>query len=147
MQTVRQFLTKDHHRCDDLFATAEAAAQHEDWVTCKSDFQSFHAAMENHFMMEEQVLFAQLEELNGQPLGPELMMRMEHDQMRELFEQMEEAVAEKDVDGYLGTSETLLVFMQQHNMKEEQILYGMADNVLGEASTEVVDNMEKVSGS
>ncbi len=30
MQTVRNFLTMDHHRCDDLFATAEAAAQQED---------------------------------------------------------------------------------------------------------------------
>ncbi len=147
MQTVRNFLTMDHHRCDDLFATAEAAAQQEDWVTCRSDFQQFHSAMKNHFMMEELVLFKQIEELTGQPMGPEPMMRMEHEQMRELFEQMEESVAQKDVDGYLGTSETLLIFMQQHNMKEEQILYEMADSVLGETSQEVVHSMEKMSGA
>ncbi|MCP4075054.1 MAG: hemerythrin domain-containing protein [Gammaproteobacteria bacterium] len=147
MQTVRNFLTVDHHRCDELFAAAEAAAQQEDWVACELDFQGFHSAMKNHFLMEEQVLFPQIEELNGQPIGPEPMMLMEHEQMRELFEQMEESVEQKDVEGYLGASETLLVFMQQHNMKEEQILYEMADSILGETSPEVVHGMEKVSGA
>ena len=147
MQTVSHFLTADHRCCDELFATAEAAAQQEDWVECERDFHSFHSAMKNHFMMEEQVLFPQLEELAGQAMGPVQVMRMEHEQMRDLFEQMEEFVAQKDRDGYLGASETLLTFMQQHNIKEEQILYAMADSVLGDTSPEVVQHMEKVRGT
>ncbi len=147
MQTVSHFLTADHRRCDELFATAEAAALQEDWVICERDFHGFYSAMKNHFMMEEQVLFPQLEGPAGQAMGPVQVMRMEHEQMRDLFEQMEESVAQKDVDGYLGASETLLAYMQQHNMKEEEILYTMADSVLGDGGPEVVERMEKVSGA
>ena len=145
MPTVSQFLTADHRRCDEIFASAEEAAQQNDWVVCERDFHRFLAAMEHHFKMEEQVLFPQLEELTGQGMGPVQVMRMEHEQIRELIEQMEDAVGQKDSDDYLGAAETLLTFMQQHNMKEEQMLYAMADNVLGNTGPEVVQRMEKMN--
>ena len=39
-------------------------------------------------------------------------------------------IAQRDADGFLGNSETLNTLMQQHNMKEESILYPMTDRVL-----------------
>ena len=33
-------------------------------------------------------------------------------------------------DDYLGIADTLLILMQQHNMKEEQMLYNMMDQHL-----------------
>ena len=55
-------------------------------------------------------------------MGPTRMMRMEHEQMRQLFSELAEALENRDKDGYLGLSETLMILMQQHNMKEEQVL-------------------------
>ena len=78
-------------------------------------------------------------------MGPTETMRMEHRQMTDLVSQMTDAVQQRDKNGFLGLSETLLMIMQQHNMKEEQMLYRMADQVLGGESAIVVDNMKKVA--
>ncbi len=50
--------------------------------------------------------------------------------MRELIAQMSEAVARQDSDTFAGAADTLLVLMQQHNLKEENILYPMCDRLL-----------------
>ena len=63
--------------------------------------------------------------------GPTEMMRYAHEQMRALLAQMREACAARDADAYGGAAETLLMLMQQHNMKEENILYPMCDRALG----------------
>ena len=54
-------------------------------------------------------------------------MRMEHQQMRALVQHLDNALAAQDKDEYLGLSETLMVMMQQHNMKEEMMLYPMME--------------------
>ena len=62
--------------------------------------------------------------------GPTQVMRMEHQQMRALVQDLDNALAAQDKDEYLGLSETLMVMMQQHNMKEEMMLYPMmAQNI------------------
>ena len=57
-------------------------------------------------------------------------MRGEHRQMRQLLEQMRGGLAARDGDAFDGGAETLLILMQQHNMKEENILYPMCDSAL-----------------
>ena len=57
---------------------------------------------------------------------------------------MANAVDKKDVDDYLGFSETLLIIMQQHNVKEEQVLYPMADQVLGSEIGALFDSMNAI---
>jgi iron-sulfur cluster repair protein YtfE (RIC family) len=52
------------------------------------------------------------------------------------------AVANADHDRYLGLSETLNMLMQQHNLKEENMLYPMSDQVLGGARDEVIHSVE-----
>ncbi len=129
---IRQFMAQDHRDCDLLFAKAENAAADSDWQTASQAFSEFTHAMERHLGVEEQTLFPAFEEETGVLTGPTEMMRMEHDQMRVLFVEMKYAVQQKDSDEYLGISETLLILMQQHNMKEEQILYSMMDQRLPE---------------
>ena len=129
--SITDFLSHDHRACDQLFAEAEAAASRRDWATAQKVTRRFLDAMDHHFRMEEEVLFPRFEEATGMHGGPPQMMRFEHQQMRGLFEDLAQAVAKGDDAAYLGTSETLLVMMQQHNMKEENILYPMCDNALG----------------
>ncbi len=121
----------DHHKhCDDLFADAEAAARDGDWTKCAEAYKSFHNQLEAHFSTEEQVLFPAFEEATGMAGGPTRVMRIEHTQMRDLLAQMASALAGKNEEGFLGSAETLLVLMQQHNMKEESMLYPMCDRSL-----------------
>ena len=133
----------DHHRhCDDLFAAAEEAALAGDWNTALPAFERFNAQMQAHFDAEETLLFPAFEAATGMSAGPTKMMRFEHDQMRGLLAQLAAACEARDSQGYGGDAETLLMLMQQHNMKEENILYPMCDQSLGEEAERVSAKME-----
>lgn len=141
MPTITDTMSTDHHRCDEIFAKAEETISKGDWDQGATAFQEFVDAMEKHFTMEEGVLFPTFEQRTGMTSGPTTVMRMEHMQMRQLFSDMDDSVKEKDQDKYLGLSETLLMVMAQHNTKEEQILYTMADQTLRGDADEVLRQM------
>lgn len=145
MNTITDFLTPDHHRCDTIFADAETAAASGDWDKATAAFNHFVDALRHHFAMEEEVLFRTFDERTGMAMGPTETMRLEHRQMTDLISEMADAVQQHDKNDFLGLSETLLMIMQQHNMKEEQMLYRMADQVLCDESNRVVDNMKKIA--
>lgn len=130
MQTITEYLSAEHHHCDNLFADAEAAAAAGDLAAAQAGFTAFRQGMERHLSKEESIMFPAFEEASGSRMGPTSVMRMEHEQMRELFAEMQAALDANDTDTYAGLSETLLVLMQQHNFKEEQMLYQMADRTL-----------------
>ena len=142
--TITEFMTNDHRRCDDLFSTAEELIAKEEWEKGGAAYRDFYEAIEHHFKMEEEVLFPSFEQETGSTAGPTMMMRHEHQQMKELFSAMAKAVLESNQDSFLGNSETLLIIMQQHNMKEEQMLYPMASNALEDKSEEVLQQLQSI---
>ncbi len=144
METIVQTFSYDHSRCDQLFAKAEECVAKKDWESATTEFASFIAAMERHFRMEEDVLFPSIEERMGQ-IGPVRVMRMEHQQMRDLFVEMQDSVTQQDGDEYLGLSETLLMLMQQHNGKEEHMLYPLGDRVLQHDASSIIDQMQQTA--
>lgn len=144
MSTILQFLGSDHRACDDLFALAEEAAGNNNWGSARDLFGKFQAAMAHHLGMEEEVLFPAFEERTGMSAGPTQVMRMEHEQMRALIDDMAAAAEAGNVSAYLGASETLNMLMQQHNLKEENMLYPMADRALGADGEVVIRSMEAV---
>ena len=142
MSTITDVLSFDHTRCDDLFADAEERVSRRQWGSVDTLFSGFKDAMEQHFSVEETLVFPEFERRTGQTMGPTRVMRMEHSQMRELMEEMRQSVAAKDAEAYLGQSETLLMIMQQHNLKEEQMLYPMTDQVLGDDAPDLVAGIQ-----
>ena len=131
MSLPTEILPAHHRHCDDLFVAAEEAVQRGDWAAAAPSFEHFHDQMKAHFAAEEELLFPAFEAATGMSAGPTKMMRYEHEQMRSLLSQLAAACAAHDSDGYAGAAETLLMLMQQHNMKEENILYPMCDQALG----------------
>jgi hemerythrin-like domain-containing protein len=100
--------------------------------------------MRRHFSREEEVLFPAFEAATGMTSGPTAVMRMEHRQIEQLMASLQEALDRRDRDEYLGVSETLLMLMQQHNAKEENILYPMADRSLAAAGDRVLERMRAI---
>jgi len=135
----------DHSRCDQIFAETEELISDENWVQGGARFLDFNNAMLHHFDVEETVLFPRVEEGNAMAGGPVQMMRSEHEQMRDLLRIMSDAVERQDQDDYLGYAETLLIIMQQHNTKEEQILYPMADQTLSAEIEDILQCLDAVS--
>ena len=143
MKTITEFMTADHTACDDEFARAEEAALANNWSKAETAFNKFRDDMAHHFKMEEEVLFPALKSAGG-PAGPVHVMLMEHAQIKELLKQMAEAVAQKNAKSYGGLSETLLIVLQQHNHKEENILYAIADEILAQERDALLDRMQAV---
>lgn len=135
MPTLTEPLRDHHQHCDDLFVAAENAVRAGDWTGAGPAMTAFLDAMETHFAAEEEMLFPAFEAATGMSMGPTHVMRHEHAQMRELFKQMREALSGGDAKAYASAADTLLVLMQQHNMKEENILYPMCDRNLGAEAT------------
>ena len=142
MTTIRNLMTDDHRRCDDFFADAEQAVGKGNLEAAGAAFAHFRLATLAHFDSEEKTLFPTFEAKTGMTMGPTQVMRMEHAQMRSLFDDAGAALVSGDVDDYLGIAETLLIMMQQHNMKEESILYPMCDQHLADELPELLPRLE-----
>ncbi len=143
MSTIKEYLSADHGRCDELFANMEDAASN-DIETSKEAYELFAGETERHFQMEERVMFPEFEQKTRMTQGPTAMMRHEHTQMRGLIKDMGDAIDAKDKDKFFGSSETLMILMQQHNMKEEQMLYTMAQQHLSAESDRIVEMMKSM---
>jgi hemerythrin-like domain-containing protein len=145
MNEITEYLTEDHEHCDILFAETERNVADGAWEKASVGYASFIGAVLRHFAREESILFPEFEARTGITGGPTAMMRVEHDQMRQIMESMAAAVSQRDGNAYLGLAETLLMLMRQHNMKEERILYPMADQALPNAES-LVERMTGVPG-
>jgi iron-sulfur cluster repair protein YtfE (RIC family) len=146
MASLLGHLAADHSDCDKSFAEAEQAAAAGDWKGAQAAFSRFAGRMARHFAMEEEVLFPAFEARTGNNQGPTRVMRLEHAEMRELIDALREAIERCDAPGFAGNAETLLVLMQQHNLKEEQILYPMCDRLLARESDALLARMETIAG-
>lgn len=148
MTDPTQPLHQHHKHCDELFARAEELAYAGDWNAGAAATARFVGELEAHFATEEQVLFPAFEAATGMSGGPTQVMRMEHTQMRNLTAQLRGAVDKQDRDAFAAAADPLLILMQQHNMKEENILYPMCANSLsGTAGLDVAGALrERVEG-
>lgn len=142
MELISDYMTRHHKHCDDAFARAEDMAAASDWIGLARDGGMFLHEIERHIGLEENLLFPAFEERTGMTSGPTETMRMEHEQMRGMFAQMRAAIEAKDAALYLGVSQTLLILLQQHNMKEESMMYPMLDQSLGDDAPGLLSQLE-----
>ena len=144
MNTVQFIMSENHRHCDDLFAAVEQMANDGSWASAGAAFATFSETMLAHFEAEEAVLFPAFEAKTGSRMGPTQVMRNEHAQMRELIEAADAAILAQDAEDYLGFTETLLIMMQQHNLKEENVLYPMCDQHLAGQAASLLQGLDKV---
>jgi hemerythrin-like domain-containing protein len=125
------FFEQDHRDCDARWADVEELLDTQDIDAARPAWQKFDTGMRRHIAMEEEVLFPAFESaarMGGG--GPTAVMRMEHKQMIGLLEQIDAAIESSDAEQAMDLGDTLLMLIQQHNIKEEGMLYPMAENVL-----------------
>ena len=135
---ITDAFTSDHHRCDLLLAEAERQFAGGDWPAAEGAAEGLADAMERHFALEEGVLFPELAQIFRVAEHPIEVMLAEHTQMRALFADLRDAVASQDKSAALGILETLHFLVQQHNYKEEGVLYPMADGALPTQGARIV---------
>ena len=131
MQKISQLLSTDHRDGDRSLVALEGAVDGADWTAAENHLRAVAGSLERHFSAEEGVIFPALEARLPMATGPTSVMRSEHAQMRQLLQDLQAALGQRDPEDCLGLCETLLLVLQQHNTKEEHILYPMADAALG----------------
>lgn len=141
MSSIQEALVHDHQACDAIFAETEVAVGRGDLTAARAEFARFRDAMERHLHAEEDVVFPAFEDKTGMRSGPTEVMRGEHGMMRDLFGKMDAALAQQQAQQYLGLAETLLILLQQHNIKEENVLYPMIDQALGSERQTLLDKL------
>jgi len=127
---ISTYLTTEHRLCDNIFAEAEKAVAGGDFAKGKEKFLEFADETLLHFKKEEEEFFPAFEAITGSSDGPTMVMKHEHEQVRGLMGKMAQAIESEDKDAYLSLAESMMILLQQHNMKEEQMLYAMADRVM-----------------
>jgi iron-sulfur cluster repair protein YtfE (RIC family) len=138
---ITDSFTADHHRCDHLLAETERALAARDWPGTSAAAAELCVAMEGHFALEEGVLFPELAAVFRVAANPIEVMVAEHAQMRALFGDLQQAVAEHKRGDCQGLLETLHFLVQQHNYKEEGVLYPMADGALPERGAAIAAHL------
>lgn len=130
MHNIRDFMAHDHLHCDGVLARTEGLVNSGEWDGATTTFAQFQALVLQHFGAEESLLFPAFEDATGMRTGPTQVMRGEHVQMRQLMDACGAALQARDADDYAGYADTLSIMMQQHNVKEENVLYPMCDQHL-----------------
>lgn len=90
---------------------------------------AFAFALESHASVEDQLLFTALEPHLGVQGGPLAVMRMEHNQITDLLGKIESAT---DLDSARAFAKQMIEVTRGHFQKEEQVLFRMARQFLGE---------------
>ncbi|MBW2274177.1 MAG: hemerythrin domain-containing protein [Deltaproteobacteria bacterium] len=130
-QSLTEYFTFDHRSCDGRWTDVEAAVEAGMAEDIVAAWQRFDGFLRRHLQMEEEVLFPAFEEATGMSGGgPTFVMRSEHEQMRGLLDQMGASAAAGAFEELVDLGDTLLMLIQQHNAKEEQMLYPMAERAL-----------------
>lgn len=121
--TFVDYLTADHRDSDTLLAWLQEQADAGCFAEARAAFARFRADTLAHFAAEENVLFPEFERLTGIQNGPTEVMRVEHGDALALIADVSLALEEHDANRAHGYAEALLILLQQHNLKEEYILY------------------------
>ncbi|MGW8271366.1 MAG: hemerythrin domain-containing protein [Burkholderiales bacterium] len=129
MTSISEALTEHHRHCDALFEAASEAADAADWAALRAQLAALSDALARHFAFEEEALFPAFEAATGLHEGPTTVMRLEHDHMRNILQGLAAAAPEHDPDGCRAELDNLFVMLQQHNAKEEGVLYPACDQL------------------
>ena len=120
MTNISEIMQHNHRHCDQLYAAAEEAVANKDWPKAEQAWQAFANEFDAHITVKEEgQLFPALEAANA------------------VLVQLGDALAAREQQQFLGLGETLMMLTQQHNMKEENILYPIMDQCIPEQAGEL----------
>jgi uncharacterized protein (DUF2249 family)/hemerythrin-like domain-containing protein len=129
---VQEALSWDHARLDALEAAAFGARSQGDLPEAFDLYAEFSLGLRRHIGFEEDLLFPAFELGTGMPpaAGPTAVMRMEHREIERLLESIAAGIgdAAAEVDALRAR---LHVVLDNHNVKEERVLYPTIDQMLG----------------
>jgi hemerythrin-like domain-containing protein len=145
-RSVREFLGADRRRLDAALRDAARLAHGGAFEAAAATFDEFRRGLDRHIDMEERILFPSFAELTGAPNGPASMMHLEHTRIRRLMNTIDASLRAKDFAAFLEAIREFTTLLEEHNDKEDNVLYPMIDRALGSdrERDEIVRRMERL---
>lgn len=142
--SIPTVMTIDHRECDDLLARLADLSERECWPEADEACGELSRRIAAHFAIEERELFPRFEAATGMTQGPTAVMRMEHGMLREAIARVARAVRAREANEVYGECDALLIMLQQHNLKEETILYPAAQRALADQADALAQQFGRV---
>jgi len=130
--TLTECLQIDHRRLDEILAECKTLATAARFAAAADRFTTFREGLARHIDAEEDVLFPALAERAPHATGPMRVMHAEHEQIRELMATLAGTLAASD-PAWRSVVGALEEVLSGHNLKEEHVLYPMADEATSDA--------------
>jgi hemerythrin-like domain-containing protein len=155
MKTATEILTNEHESILKVVEAMESechALENEknldkDFFTKAIDFIKNYADKFHH-AKEEEILFKELkkEDVQGRMhCNPMDQMLHEHDLGREFVKNLEEGIKEEDKEKIIENARGYGQLLREHIFKEDNILYGMADEALNDKEQDFLLKQFKVA--
>lgn len=141
MNATLDQLRRDHEHVLGVLADFERRAPHGgDPGGSFAAFSGFLAGeVARHFTLEEEALFPLLGHHLSHEMGPLAVMLSEHAQFRQLQEGLSHAVESGDRDRQQACAQALIELLHAHIAKEDNVLFPMAEHLLGPDERAEVD--------
>lgn len=139
--SINSFLQADRLHCDALLAAAATLVQAALWRRAARTMDRFDDALRSHLLMEENILFPALEQYNRNIQKPTVLMRREHRRLCKLAAGVARAIKQRHARRFLAAAGLLRLAMAAHCVKEEGVLFVMADHVLHPAARFLIGEM------
>ncbi len=134
-KTVLGFMGKDHDRLDSIFKKFRSYKNIDKNKAIKL-FHEFKSDLQRHIVWEEEILFPLFERKTGMNDGPTVVMRMDHNNIKDLLERiinnLNRDIPSKDLEN------ELVLILTDHNEKEESLLYPWIDNSVNNKEREEI---------
>ena len=115
----------------------------------KNKVQTFVEQLDPHSEREEDALFPMMAKYIGRDVGPIAVMEYEHDQAKQNLKKFQEEISKEDLISIdFDQAKRLAAYAQlaheilsEHFMKEENVLFPMAENMLSPDEKEQLNQM------
>jgi uncharacterized protein (DUF2249 family)/hemerythrin-like domain-containing protein len=122
------YMQTDHARLDSIMGRFKGSVKAGAFDEALKHFKEFDLGLRRHIKVEEELLFPAFEEKTGmKDAGPTMVMRMEHEEIRDTLSRTLNATEKSDTGAATEATDALVNYLSDHNMKEEHVLYPELD--------------------
>jgi len=131
-RTVSECLNNEHQRLDTIVSVIRNALENGDMEVAGGYLNEFTCGLARHIDIEEQLLIPVFERATGIGEGGLTgVMRRDHLAIRGFVRSITRAITSGNAGAAITFLDDLLDALEEHNRKEENILYPATDDVLG----------------
>jgi uncharacterized protein (DUF2249 family)/hemerythrin-like domain-containing protein len=143
-RSVGEYLHQDHRRLDAMLGEVEWLASRGLFNKARERFQELRCGLKRHIGLEDEIVFRKYEAITHVRDGPTRWMRLEHQQICEAMEQVDEELAAGNA---VRVQEAVALFerlTEEHDRAEEHVVYPAIDRALrSDAPAELIKQMEE----